>query len=90
VEPEKQPLLGSGFPNTSATRQWFSSGQVITARDAILTMEKWLEVVFSVQSVVGVDEMGTVPEGITGPPRSWKYKLKDLAHQVGGVSNVRQ
>jgi hypothetical protein len=28
-----------------------------------------------------------VPGGITGPPCSWGYKYRDLALQVGGVSD---
>jgi hypothetical protein len=31
-----------------------------------------------------------VPEGITGPPCPWGYKYRDLALQVGGVSNLRE
>jgi hypothetical protein len=51
VEPEKQLLLANSSLNTPTARQWFSSCHLITARDAHTTMEEWLNVVFSGQSV---------------------------------------
>jgi hypothetical protein len=71
VEQEKQPLLGSGSPNTSVARQWFSSSHEIAARDAIKTMEKWLEAVLFLAVLRRRRRKGNpMPGGITGPPCS--------------------
>jgi hypothetical protein len=49
---QRQPLIGNGSANTSDARQWLSISHVMIAKDTHTTIEKLLEVVFSVWSVL--------------------------------------